>query len=511
MAKFSHRFASPKDMPANLEAIPGLVVDYPALAIHGSLDAIEAGGANVKDILALIHGNPDIVNTNDVEYLRHYQTVGAHWLYRTMKQHKGAILADDMGLGKTRTALYASTLVPNNFFTLVVAPASVAYQWQEEARLLGIPCEVLGAKAKSKDAWAKVAQGIRCYFVVSPNLAGEALATAPVPPNMLIFDEPHMYLRGRQGKWKDDIAEYIHLIPYRLACTGTPMYNTPRDLWTMLFLLFGMRFGKAKVFDARYCNGHQGTYGWVNDGASNLPELKKRLVHYMLRRTLEDVALELPPITTAFRWVKATAEAQAAMMQSHGSASGVDGALDKCLNAKVLETVQTALTLPEPCVIWTYHPHHATLIAQTLEESGKPCIPISGQMSVQERHLAIKQAQEKHISICATIDSCGTGVNMQGVASVAIFHSIQRIPKKTHQAMKRLHRSGQTNPVHNIFIAMKDAMDEIVVDTVIKKLDYWNDLMGKDDLETNVGVAVKPNVDTETAVLRAIYEEMNEG
>lgn len=494
-------------MPAFLEAIPGLVVDRQGLAIHGDLSAIEAGGANVTDIVKLVHGEPQPYVP--VPNLREYQVRGAEWLVRVMKQNKGAILADDMGLGKTRTALYAASLVPNNYFTIITAPASVAYQWQEEANLLGIPCEILGAKAKSKAAWEKVKEGVRGFCVVSPNLVGEALEAAPVPPNMIIFDEPHMYLRGRTGKWVWEIADYIHLIPYRLACTGTPMYNTPRDLWSTLFLLFSMRFGKAKVFDARYCNGHQGTYGWVNDGASNLPELKKRLAHYMLRRTLEDVALELPPITTAFRWVKATPEAQGAMMQSHGSASGVDNALDKCLNAKVAETVQTALTLAEPCVIWTYHPHHATLIAQQLEEAGKPCISISGQMSVQERHASIKQAQENKISICATIDSCGTGVNMQGVASVAIFHSIQRIPKKTHQAMKRLHRSGQLNPVHNIFIAMKDAMDEIVVDTVIKKLDYWNDLMGRDDLEANVGAAVKPDADTETAVLRAIYEEMN--
>lgn len=504
MAKFPHRYSDPTLMPDWLASIPGLRVDYQSGVIHGYPDALEAAGVNVKDIVTNI--SQERLPSNPA--IRTYQQYGAEWVLQTCKQYKGAILADDMGLGKTRTALFAANNIPYNYFTLIVAPAVVAHQWAEECNVLGITCYILGAKARAKEAWLALQSGKSGFFVVSPNLAASALETCPSPPIAIILDEPHMYLRGRQGKWAWDLADHIKLINYRIACTGTPMYNTPRDLWTLLFLLFGMRFGKAKEFDARYCNGHQGPFGWVNDGASNLPELKKRLSHYMLRRTLEDVAMELPALTTAFRWVPSTKEAQAAMLQSHGSAQGVDGALDKCLNAKMEEVVATALTLPGPCVIWTYHPHHAISIAQLLEEKGKQCVPIHGQQSVQERALLLKEAAAKSYSVCATVDSAGTGVNMQGIASTAIFHTIQRIPKKTHQAMKRLHRSGQTNPVHCIFIAMRDSMDEIVVETVIKKLDYWNALMGEDDVESNVGGAVRSTKESEDAVLRAIYEEM---
>jgi SWI/SNF-related matrix-associated actin-dependent regulator 1 of chromatin subfamily A len=491
-------------MPNWLHAIPGLRVDYNAGTIQGAPDALEAAGCNVHDIVSKY--TP--IELPPHPAIRGYQNKGAQWLLCTMNQYKGAILADDMGLGKTRTAIWTSQHIPYNNFTIIVAPANVAHQWKEECEKLGIlNAQILGAKAKHKAQWASLKNSVG-YYIVSPNLSSEALETAGSPPQCIILDEPHMYLRGRTGKWLWDLADHVKLINYRIACTGTPMYNTPRDLWSLLFLLFSMRFGKAKEFDARYCNGHEGTYGWVNDGASNLSELKKRLSHYMLRRTLEDVSLELPPITTSFRWVKSTPEAQAAMLQSHGSAQGVDGALDKCLNAKMDEVVSVALTLENPCVIWTYHPHHATQLAQLIEQSGKHCVPIHGGQSVAERHNLIKEAAAKGWSIAATIDAAGTGVNMQGVASTAIFHTIQRIPKKTHQAMKRLHRSGQQNPVHNIFIAMKDAMDEIVVDTVIKKLDYWNELMGEDDVEDNVGGAVRSNKETEDAILRAIYEEM---
>lgn len=503
MAKFKHNYMSPKDMPEYLGSIPGLHVDWQAGQIEGAPDALEAAGVNVDKIVKEIHKQEAI--TVLPQHMRIYQGQGAQWIYETAKQYKGAILADDMGLGKTRTALWAALLIPNNYYTLVVAPAAVAHQWKEEAAVLGMTATVLGPKAKYKKEWEQIKSKTGLY-ITSPNMSEEALSNGA--PNCIILDEPHMYLRGRSNKWGWAIAESMKQIPWRIACTGTPMYNTPKDLWFILFLLFGMRFGKARDFDIRYCDGKEGTYGFLREGASNIPELKKRLSHYMLRRTLADVQLELPPITTSFRWVKGTVEAQAAMLQSHGSAQGVDGALDKCLNAKLDEVVATALTLQEPCVIWTYHPHHAISIASLLEQSGKTCVPIHGGQSVAERHSLIQQAALNKWSIAATVDSSGTGVNMQGVASTAIFHTIQRIPKKTHQAMKRLHRSGQKNPVHCIFIAMRDAMDEIVVDTVIKKLDYWNELMGSDDVESNVGAAVRSTKESEDAVLRAIYEEM---
>ncbi len=508
MAKFTYRFDTLAQMQALPLNIPGLHVDSDSRVIAGDVSALEAAGADVRDIVAQLYKKTNIAENPNI---RAYQLQAAEWLVSHIKQHGGAILADDMGLGKTRTAIYTALQLANNAATLIVAPASVALQWKEEAALFGVKSHVLGPKAKYKKEWiAAEDDGFKYWYIVSPNMAGEALNTLPTSPSCIILDEPHMYLRGRTGKWAWEIVDSIRSIPHRIAVTGTPMYNTPRDLWMLLFILFNMRFGKAKAFDARYCDGHEGTYGWMNTGATNMPELKKRLAHYMLRRTAEDVLLELPDITTSFRWVSPTKEAQAAMLQSHGSAHGVDGALDKCLTAKVPEVVSVALTLPGPCVIWTYHPHHAVAIARELEESKKPCTPITGEMSVSERHACIQAAAQNGTSLACTIDSCGTGVNMQGVASTAIFHTIQRIPKKTHQTMKRLHRSGQKNHVHNIFIAMKDAMDEIVVDTVIKKLDYWNDLMGKDDIESNVGGAVRQSADTEDAILRAIYEEMKD-
>ncbi len=508
MARITYRFQEPPSLDPSL--IPGVKVSPDKMVVAGHPDALDVLGVNIYKEWPHLKEEKYTVNFN-TDALRKYQQVGTQWLVNTLTRESGAILADDMGLGKTRTAIYTASMLPRCNHILVVCPAGVVYQWADEASVFKLPSHILGPPSKGKrfaEAWSKASSGMQSIYITSYNLAEKALKAFPHPPQCVIFDEPHMVFRGRTNKWAWAVKEQTEEVPYKLACTGTPMFNQPRDMWFILFILFGMRFGKAKDFDKRYCDGKQGTYGWENKGASNLGELKRRLSHYMLRRTTEDVALELPPLTTSFRWVEASVKAQAAMMKATGGANATDEALHACLDEKIALTVETACELQEPVVVFTYHRHHADEIASKMEEEGKSCVSIHGGLSVTERHNLIQQCTQSGTSVAATIDSCGTGVNMQGVASKGIFHTIERSPKKTHQAMKRLHRSGQNMPVHWVFIAMKDAMDEIVVDSVVKRLDYWQELMGKDAMEENVGSAIRTNEELETEALKAIYESM---
>ena len=67
--------------------------------------------------------------------LRKYQEAGYKWL-RTLDEYRfGGILADDMGLGKTLqiiTVLLAAKEEGRQGVSLIVAPASLVYNWGEE-------------------------------------------------------------------------------------------------------------------------------------------------------------------------------------------------------------------------------------------------------------------------------------------------------------------------------------------------------------------------------------------
>ena len=508
MARLTYRFPSLDSISkVAYEGIPGLKFDRSSPVLAGYIDALEAVGIDVKkewpDLFTFNHG--------PIEHaaIRPYQLEGVNWILNTLTTHRAAILADDMGLGKTRTAIYTITQLPYVRSCLIVAPANVLYQWQEEAAQFGLKTHVLGPKSNKKfaSAWELLEAGGHHIFITSYQMSVKALDIWPFVPDMFIFDEPHMFFRGRSNKIAWALKEYTQQSKYRLACTGTPMFNKPADMWFLLFILFTNRFGKAKEFDARYCDGKQGTYGWTNSGASNLPELKQRLTHYMLRRTTEDVKLQLPPLTTSFRWVEASATAKAAMMKVTSGGPAIDEALRACLDEKVSTAVEVALEM-QPCVVFTYYRHHAEKIAAEIEAGGGKAIALHGGISAQERHGAVKLCASQGASIVATIDSMGTGTNLQGVSSNMVFHTIERSPKKTHQAIKRTHRSGQDKPGKAVFIAMRDAMDEIVSEQVVKRLGHWEELMGRDTMNNDLEPALKTDDATEDEILRSIYEAM---
>lgn len=512
MARLTHRWNSIEEVPKlAFENIPGLLFDKRNPVVMGYADALSLLNIDISKAWPSLTKNTQLTFHPELP-LRKYQEEGVNFVYNTLVQNSGCILADDMGLGKTRTAIYTASQLPNCNHILITTPANVMYQWAEEAAIFKLPSHVLGPPSKGKkfaQAWKNAELGLQSIYITSYNLSNKALDAFPTPPQCIILDEPHTCLRGRTGKWAWALSDHMNLIRYRLATTGTPMFNQPRDLWFILFLLFRNRFGKAKEFDARYCDGKQGTYGWENKGATNLDELRRRLSHYMLRRTTEDVALQLPPLTTSFKYIEATPQAQAAMMKVTSGGPAVDEALRACLDAKVDTAVETALEM-EPCIVFTYHRHHADEIAAKIEKSGGKAISFHGGIGAHIRHNMVKMCAQTRTTVVCTIDSMGTGTNLQGITSDMVFHTIERSPKKTHQAIKRTHRSGQDKPGRAVFLVMKDAMDEIIKDTVLTRLDTWEKLMGRDTMNKDVGDAMTMDQNTEDEILRQIYASMKQ-
>ena len=81
----------------------------------------------------------------------------------------------------------------------------------------------------------------------------------------------------------------------RYLLTGTPIVNCPRDLVALINMLGKLNsvFGGWRAFVERYCDGYEGDYGWVTDGASNLNELHEKLYaeKIMLRRMKHEVLI----------------------------------------------------------------------------------------------------------------------------------------------------------------------------------------------------------------------------
>ncbi|MBV0895660.1 DEAD/DEAH box helicase [Microbacterium sp. NC79] len=214
--------------------------------------------------------------------LRPYQLDGFRWLAHLDAHRLGGILADDMGLGKTlQTIALLEHTRGSGRPALVVAPTSVVGGWNDEIRRFapGLSVAVVGSTKDVIPADTDVV--ITSYALFR-----------------LEFD------RFERQRWRTlvlDEAQYIknpasqvHECAYALnadvtfALTGTPMENSLLDLWAILRVVAPGLYPSRLRFTDRYIKAHS---------VERIGELRSRIRPLMLRRTKQNVALELPSRT----------------------------------------------------------------------------------------------------------------------------------------------------------------------------------------------------------------------
>ena len=440
-----------------------------------------------------------------------FQKSGIAQVAYMLRTYGGALLADDMGLGKTRQAtVVASMLKGPTDGVLIVCPAGVRHQWAAEVKGVAPKTPFYNLGPQSKKQYAGDWQGWEIgahWAAVSYNLMAKALEVRR--PSILILDEPHNYLQSRGSTYNKALWKHLGVIRYKLALTGTPYLSKPAGLWSILYILLGMRFGRAREFDIRYCNGHQGQWGWNNSGATNMGELSNRLAFYMVRRMKSEVMGDMPAVTRTTRWVEGTKQAQAALLNMEHTVNGIVKAQESTLLEKISEVVDTVVAANAPTVVFTWMKEHCNEIANQLIRAKQPAIAIHGDWEAGDRAKMVEQARVNKLHVVTTYGGSATGLDgLQKFSSNMVFHSINPVPAITLQAIDRLNRIGQTEPVTATFIAMRNSVDELVVDKVINRLDVFGQILGRDKESVSLQDALRSHgLDEETA-LNAIFESL---
>lgn len=480
-----------------LDSVPGLRINLNESQVEGSVDAVAAavrrvGGPSASVTSGLLDGQ--VPNTHDIEssdLLRYYQKTGAARAAYYLLKHKGAVLADEMGLGKTRTAI-ASVRALQPSRVLVCCPAMVRETWAKELAAMQVPEDevcVLRPKPwrkRDRKAWEEQAQKAR-WIVTSYDLAPAAWQAAFTSgyPDVCVLDEFHL-LKGRSiGSKKvvrlEGLKDLIPLCTYKLGLSGTPMDDRPRDLWTPLSLLLPGRFGNSySKFDEAYCAGRPGEHGgWENRGRSNPEELAERLKYYVVRRTKAEVRPELPATQHQTLWIDPdergkTAFRTALLRKQQGD---MDKALEATLEAKMPAAIELALSLPDFFLI-TKRRDHAKVMHEKLNKAGKKCLLVIGDSTPEKRMQLISTAAREKLSLVATADSCGLGVDgIQHVTTYGIRHSIEWRPLVADQQHERLGR-GRADPVTWYHLVCRDTADELVVEKSKQALDDHRRIIG---------------------------------
>jgi superfamily II DNA or RNA helicase len=224
--------------------------------------------------------------------LRPYQLDGFRWLAFLWDSGLGGILADDMGLGKTlqTLALVAHARASGGAPFLVVAPTSVVATWAHEAAAFTpglVARTVTESRARRGASLAEAVAGADLVITSYTLYRMEAAEYAALEWGGLVLDEAQT-VKNHEGKTYQAVRRLE--VPFRLALTGTPMENRLLELWSLLSIVapglypYPDRF-KETVADPVEKEGDEDV----------LARFRRRIRPFLLRRTKDLVARDLPP------------------------------------------------------------------------------------------------------------------------------------------------------------------------------------------------------------------------
>ena len=224
--------------------------------------------------------------------LRDYQREGLGWLHFLRRFSFGGCLADDMGVGKTAQALAllesrrelrdaGEPVGPS----LVVVPRSLVFNWKEEAARFTPRLRVLDYTGADRNPADFASHDV--IVTTYGTLRRDILRLKKEEFDYVILDEAQAIKNPAA-----DSAKAARLLrgAHRLALSGTPVENHLGELWSLFEFLNPGILGAAAVFK-KSCGATR------NPGEETSRLLSRAMRPFILRRTKEQVARELPAKT----------------------------------------------------------------------------------------------------------------------------------------------------------------------------------------------------------------------
>ena len=458
--------------------------------------------------------------------LRPYQGEGLGWFEFLRRFGFGGCLADDMGLGKTVQvlALLAGRKQAgadgNGAPSLVVVPKSLVFNWQQEAARFAPQLRLLDHTGIDR---LKSADHLKDYDVVVTTygtLRRDAAFLKDVTFDYVVLDEAQA-IKNPQS----ESAKAVRLVKgrHRLALSGTPVQNHLGDLWSLFDFLNPGMLGAASVFSE------------LGGGAARVVDedsrqvLSRALRPFILRRTKEQVARDLPPKLeqTLYCELDATQRKLYDELREHyrrSLLSQVDreglgrskfqileallrlrqaalhpGLLDRARanepSAKLdllLPRLREVMEEGHKALVFSQFTSMLALVREQLDKEGIVYEYLDGKTKDREARVMRFQSDASCKLFLISLKAGGLGLNLTAADYVFLLDPWWN-PAVEAQAIDRAHRIGQTNQVFACRLIAKDTVEEKVLalqqskrdlaDAIINADNSLLRTLGRDDLE----------------------------
>ena len=426
-----------------------------------------------------------------------YQDTGANWI--ATRRRSG--LLDVPGLGKSAQVIRALDLrrVKRG---IIVCPAHLTSNWIREHGLFAVMPRRLVKIRNIHDliAWMR---GVFDVAVMSYEMAtrlaphihdeGETF-------DFMAMDEAHYLskldtkrasaLLGVNGTGHGGLVQWAE---QAFWVTGTLMSNDPIQCWTFLKFAGAVQLSHA-AFQRRYFTTRTTTWGDRNKPRTEtLPELQMLIANNSIRRTFEQVGIELPPIHLTTTLVDGdTDEIKRLLAQHPGLDSSILHAieqgglsfLDSQHVASMRRLIAEAKAVPyaemlldelradpdRKVVVMGIHRLPLQMIRDYLAKHKVWAVLVQGGMAEHAKQQAVDSFQSNPLCrvFLGNIESAGTGYTLTAAAWIDMFESDWR-PAGNDQAIRRIRRIGQQRTQHARFIALARSLDEAVNRVVAEK------------------------------------------
>ena len=236
---------------------------------------------------------PNVAKPQNVRAdLRHYQEEGFKWLNFLDEFSWGGCLADDMGLGKTVQILTFLQHQKNQFpdgVHLVVMPTSLIFNWQAEAEKFTPELRLHVHRGVMRQRDINFFKNFDVILTTYGTMRSDVAVLQNFEFNYIVLDESQAIKNPDSLTSK---ASRLLKSKNRLTMTGTPVENNTFDLYSQMEFLNPGLLGNPEFFRTEYANAID-----KHQDKEKAQELRRLIYPFMLKRTKEEVAPDLPDKT----------------------------------------------------------------------------------------------------------------------------------------------------------------------------------------------------------------------
>jgi superfamily II DNA or RNA helicase len=418
--------------------------------------------------------------------LRHYQVDGLSWMDFLRRARLGGILADDMGLGKTlqALALLQGELDAGRLDrpSLVIVPTSLIGNWEAEARRFTPQLKLVVLHGAQRSKHFKSIAGAHLVITSYPLAMRDVETLGAQEWHYLMLDEAQ---RIKNSRSQAAVSVKGLSARHRLCLSGTPLENHLGELWSLMDFVCPGLLGSEPQFREHYRTPIERRHD-----TQRAQQLARRVRPFLLRRTKQQVAQELPEKTEShlrveltgtqrdlYETVRATMDGKLReVIAQQGLARSQIMVLDALLRLRQVCCDPRLLKIGEGAEHGTSRPHHPSAkmellldLLPTLVEDGRrvlvfsqftemlalieieldrlklPHLKLTGEST--DRGALVARFQQGEVPLfLISLKAGGVGLNLTAADTVILYDPWWN-PAVEQQAIDRAYRIGQDKPV----------------------------------------------------------------